>query len=327
MNSLLLQEINLRDLQHRFYEQTSAPETVIWFALHKNSKEFVDQVLRSHFEEKIVDQKEIQVRDAFDALLDFYSQLEIASLVNFISEESVLSYHEQVKEVLAHPSVANYYCKHYPQLLPQLFLARTEGKFPVRYGDETTNAIPIYLEMLEVCRPIYEDSDIQSFLDCLDDYSVIGKNMQPIVSIDLVIETIGKPAEYMERLIKPEDERELLDDALQGFVRFLEFCQNFYRLLERSADLPLLQSEMWNSQSYWFKILRTRASKAIDAAVSQFSTWESMLEPSAESFDTTQASITKLRQTLTELFSNKYEQALVKAAQENEVLLRGIQGT
>lgn len=192
-------------------------------------------------------------------------------------------------------------------------MARTEGKFTVRYGTETTNAIPIYLETLEVCRPVYEDPDIQLFLDCLDDYITLGENQQPIVSIDLVIETVGKPMEYIQRLIKPKDEQEQLDVALHGFIKFMEFCQNFYRLLERSADLPLLQSEIWHSQSYWFRILRTRASKAVDAAVSQFSGWEPMLESSTESFDVTQESITKLRQILAELFSDKYEHSLIEA--------------
>jgi hypothetical protein len=123
--------------------------------------------------------------------------------------------------------------------------------------------------------------------------------------------------------MKPEGEREQIDDALYGFVKFMEFCQNFYRLLERSADLPLLQSEIWHSQSYWFRILRTRASKAVDAAVSQFFNWEPMLEPSTESFDITQASIIKLRQILTELFSDKYEHVLVNVAQEREVVVHG----
>lgn len=320
-----LQNINLQDLQRRFYERPSAQDAVIWLAVNKTNTAFVDRVLRSHFEEPVTDPQEIKVRDAFDALLDFYSQLEIASLSDFIAEKSALLYHEQAKDILENPLVIKYYCERYPLLLPQLFLARTKGKFSIRYPAKAANAIPIYLEMLEVCRSFYEDADVQLFLDCLDDYILWGDEDNPIISIDLVIESIGNPSDYIKRLLRPLNERERLDNALQGFIKFLNFCQNFYNLLERSAEFPILQSAMWHSQSYWFRTLRdqTDISQTMDAAIALFSRWETILEPGNGSFEETQEAIAKLRLILSELFSDKYNCALLKTAQEQGITVFG----
>jgi hypothetical protein len=321
-----LQTINLSDLERRFYVSTSAQHAIIWLAVNKSNEPYLDEVLRNHFEEPIEDREAIRFRDALDSLLDFYSQLEIANLADFIHQDSVLWYRYQVESVLGNPIVAKYYCDRYPLLLPQLFLARIRGRFLTRY--QSTDAIPLYLEILDICRPIYENSDVQLFLDCVDDY-ILWQGDDQILSFDLILQAIENPNDYLQRLFRPRDQQELLDKALLGFINFIEFCQSFHGLLERSADLELLQSAIWHNQSYWFKTLRkTRnAGARMNNAIGLFSKWRTMLETGDDSFTETQNAIEGLQQILADLFSDRYERPLIQAAKEQGVIVHGFDVT
>jgi len=317
-----IKEINYRDIKRRFYDNTSAPYAVSWFKDNFKNMDTMYCVLRNHCYHAIRDSKEIKIRDAFDDLLSFYSQLEIASIANFIPIQIPSPHKECAGNILNHNAVSKFYREYYPLLLPQLYIARLNGFFDFRY-EQNNETIPLFIEMLEINRPFYEDPDVLSFLRCLDDYIIYEKSSNVIVSLGVIIDVIKDAKNYLERLGRVKNDRNALDKALQGFVKFLGISINYNLLLIRSSHFPLLQSAMWHDQSYWFGNLRGKAGKAIDEAIKQFLEWEQYLESGDAGFNETQESITELRRIFSELFSNKYEHLLIDYARELDILVKG----
>lgn len=316
-----IRNINFNDLSRRFYDGTSAREAIDWYKSHKEDAKLMRKVLRNHVVAPIRSSEEIRIRDAVDSLLTYYSYLEIAHIADFVPEQVDGVFYDDAREVLDNPIVAEYYCEFYPLILPQLFFARIDKRFSARRC-EHRESISLFLEMLEVCRPMHEDGDINSFLRCLDDYT-LSMDGKTILSMNLIVRAIQEPAEYVERLTRPASEREPLDEALAGFVKFLSFSLSFHALLERMGDLPLLQSACWHCQSYWFWNLRKKAHEAVDNAIRQYNEWESFFECEDDSFEATRLSIDSVRKVVGELYSDRFKLNLLAEARGQRVEVYG----
>jgi hypothetical protein len=72
--------------------------------------------------------------------------------------------------------------------------------------------------------------------------------------------------------------RDPLDESLHGFPGFLIFCLEFFEVLERTNELPLLQSGFWHYHPHWFEYLRKKLGRDWENAMRSLGRGQSTLE-------------------------------------------------
>lgn len=296
----------LDELVRLFFDGTTAPRASAMIRKNKRAnKPNLSKMLRYHTSD--IDDKLTWVRDAFDYLLEFYSLLEIASLLRSLPEPLPSKLATQAKRDLSHPAVQVYYEDHYPLLLPQLFLLRLKQKNTLHEAGKQETCFPLFAQFLSLVDSINDDDEVETFQWFLDDGERDG------YSIDDTLEVMSHREEFLKRFFSPPDDWDALDQSLHGFQRFVDFCVDFNRLLEVSKAFPRLQSAMWHFFSYWFDELGDKVGTQIGEAARLFLNWKPTTKTQrAEAEKEVQRYVASVERALKKLTSGKYGEELKK---------------
>lgn len=264
-----LQEANLQDLLAVYYKGTRAEEAAAHLRadieLHRQLE--LANLLRDYRERAITSPDEIRLRAAVDELLICYDVLEITALAGFVAPPDGSEFWKQTHIVLTNEHVQRYYAMLYPLKLPRLLRYRIQ-RLHTRVEGGTPALASFVMQFLALDRRFMATLNDGCLLRMLDSFRIGGYWFSDVVGL------IGKPKEFIRRILLPPEGREVPDVALHEFSLFLEFSFDLHRLLGRLADYPLLQSEAWNHYSYWFGIIGEQLKKQLGDALRQFLAWK-----------------------------------------------------
>lgn len=255
-----LQEQNFEDLKREFYTNRTGPKASRLVRELKKSE--LSWLLRHHREERIKN-KETWQRDYFDYLLAYYSILEIALLIGFVSQIP-LEDQNQALEHLNHAAIRKYYEENYPLELPGRLRRRLSGRGGLRIKDQDGKLTALFLEFTALTAYFETDPDLETFLWFLEGGVRNGywykDLLRVLASLDLLVESITKT---------PEAKTEL-DESVEGFGKFLEFCVQLDAILASSEFAAPFQIELFHYYAYWFQRLRKRIGSQISIALSNY---------------------------------------------------------
>lgn len=256
-----LRGVNLTDLQRR-YRPTGSPvaEAAVFLKENLPNAPHLKRVLRDHRQEAIYSAIEIRHRDSVDALLSYYSLLELASLVRFVPTPLPQRLAGEIKRTLGTDAVRAYYGEYYPLQLPQSLYLRITGRHRLAER-KTTIGATAYLEFLSLANEFDGDENIGHLMAFMDDYVIKGYSW-----VDLKALLID-PKSYAEEMCIEPDEQTVLHSAMHGFRKLIEFSENFDRFLQGLEDIPLFQSGAWHYFSYWFEHLEDRIGPVLESAL------------------------------------------------------------
>lgn len=235
----------------------------------------LDHLLRSH-RTKTVYGREVELRDAFDELLEYYSLLEIGCLARVIPDEFEADARRHAVWELGQPSLRRYYTEHYPLLLPRLFLRRMEtGKGPEIPLPEDASAR--YARFLDLNALLRKDESVDTFLWFLDEGF-----LDDSYSIKSVLAVLRDPEELMRCLMRdPGDGNATpLERGVEGFRTFLGFCADFDTFLQSGAKYPELHSAFWHYHGYWFRNINALVGPLMHEAIDNLMSWNAELAAS-----------------------------------------------
>jgi hypothetical protein len=248
-------------------------------------------LLRDHRERMIEARGEIDLRDAFDELLAYYSLIEIAMRAGVVSRlPEPLT--KEVRSLLQHSSVRPFYESYYPLVLPQLLLRRLMQKTGAP-GSAENDRLPVFYKFLDVSTLIddgtlAEDGDAETFFWLLDD----GKTADGY-SVEDFLEVTKRPRDLFVRMQRQDDDQDWLDVSLHGFKKFLTFCVSFDAFLARVQE-PSLQSAYWHYHGYWFGQLQAELGTSVLMALNNFTAWKPGEQATVRSVSQTQRAIAQL---------------------------------
>lgn len=296
-----IQLINFEDIRNTFFHGTSAPEAdkLARFDRRASGSVRLKHLLRHHQLQGVSDKNEIHLRDSFDSLLAFYSLLEIAILIDFVREPDTDEFWETVQLNLSHTDVRRYYEEHYPLYLPKLLRQRLDREITPKESKHSKTAV-LFSAFLSLENRTSWDPDIDIFLRLLD-YFYFGN-----VRLETLMSVLMKKEEFMRRILRAPQERDVLDMALQGFRKFLLFSQELDGLLQQSSEFPLLQSAMWHYHGYWFRAIGKQIESQIQKAVHHFLQWAPTRKEVREEIE---ASISEVKALMGRLVSGDYGKA------------------
>lgn len=261
-----VQFANFEDLLAFYYYGTSAHEAASYLTelIRRERHDELRTLLRDYRERAITSSREIELRAATDRLLSCCSIMEIASLSDFVAELQETDFASEMRIVLEDRYVRRYYQEYYPTKLPQLFRYRLMGSNrAVEPAEQATSNI---LEFLDLDRRFSEKLEDRYLLRMLDSFKIEGYWFSDVVEI------VGRPEEFINRLLLPSEERDVVSEALNEFGLFMQFCFDFRRLLT-VVDQPLLRSVIWNHYSYWFDIIGDKLRRQLGDALERFLEW------------------------------------------------------
>jgi hypothetical protein len=267
------QQSNLDDLTSVYRDQSDAAEadkTLNAIRTHQSQIQ-LSHLLRDPTKDRegTTSQEEMHQRNAFDALLEFYSIIEIASLIHYVPKRLPEDFSETAQWNLSEPMVKRYYEEIYRALLPKLFLSRLKHEISL-HEKLLTDPIPVhrlFVEFLGIVSHVRDDEAIKVFLWFLDDGRRDGYGIEDTLTV------LGNPEQYVERLLKPPTEWSPLDLSLRGLQGFLAFCLEFDDLWQRSNHYPLFQSSLSHYFSYWFENIGEKVARQVNRAMQAFLDW------------------------------------------------------
>jgi len=303
-------ELNLYDLRKRFLLGTSARDAgkILQNARMGRNSWDLRKLLRHHRNGGVTDSTEIDLRDSFDMLLAFYGLVEIASIIAYVPNPLPIEFQRVARFDLSQEVVLKYYAVNYPLLLPQLLRRRLDSEQALQESgsqSDLSQATSIFSRFLGLEERFRRESDLELLLRLLDSFYFDDYDISDVVA------AVRKPKEFMKRLTKKPRDRDVLDDALQGFVKLLAFCWELDALLKSAERFLLLQSTMWHYHAYSFKIIRTEFTKNINSAVRSFSSW-SLPTPSKKGRKEIQEYVRVTTEIVTRLTSDQYGRQMVK---------------
>jgi hypothetical protein len=236
-------------------------------------------LLRDYRRKAIVSPTEIKLRSAIDRLMNCCSILEITSLTGFVLEIQETNFGLFLRSILDNNHVRRYYEEFYPTKLPQLLRFRLAGANRVIEKSDGTSRNGSISAFLDLDRRFMENLEDGLLLRMLDSFTIRGYRFDDLVQI------IGKPEEFIQRLLVAPEQRDIPSRALYEFSLFMQFCFDLRDLLVRANSQPLLQSAMWNHYGYWFDIIGEELNVQLGRALLEFQKWE----PRAEDKDAARA--------------------------------------
>lgn len=265
-----LQEANFHDLLDVYYFGTSAKraEGHLISLLHGEQDAALKTLLRDYRTMAVRKREEIALRAGVDRLMNCYSIMEIASLGGLIADSRSSEFGRNALTILEHKHVRRYYEEFYPTRLPELFRWRIAGCVASRCDAQGSSSHLHIMAFLELDRRFMRSLEDDVFLRMLDSFWIGGYGFRDVV------ETIGRPRDFMEHLLRDPEEWDVISKALNQFSIFMQFCLDLDRLLGRSRKHPLLQSAMWNHYSYWFEIIGESLSERLGEALERFVDWK-----------------------------------------------------
>lgn len=299
-----IRQINFEDLIELYFRHTLAREAEEYLSLSRRGKAEIPlpHLLRYHEQEGVTDRREIHLRDCFDSLLAFYSLLEIAIVISFVPDPAEDDFWMGVKANLSLEPVCKYYEENYPLLLPKLLRRRLHGEIEPKDKDNSQTAA-IFTAFLGLEDRISKDRDIDIFMRLID-FFYFGQ-----VRLNTLIAVLMDKRDFMQRILKPPEERDVLDRGLQGFIKFLLFSNELDEILQESSEYPVFQSAMWHYHGYWFQTIGDRVGEQLKVAVGHFLKWTPHVSEK-EDRNEIEETVEQVTGVINRLTSRKYGDAL-----------------
>lgn len=240
--------------------------------------------------------------DTFNELLDFYSVVEIAAMVRYISDLPT-EFTQIAQRNLFNAEFREYYELHCSALLPNLLHSRLTGAFSL-YEEQVTDQVSIhhlFAEFIGLAMRVRHDDTIQIFREFISHRQVDGFDLNDVGII------LRDPADCAERLIKPVEQRTALDQAVCGLKEFVRFAIEFDDLLTRCSGHRLFQSAQFHCFAPWFDI-GTLARTWIHNAMLQVAKWQGNAEVANEfqPAEDRQGYFAAVQDAMERLFSSEY---------------------
>src|ERR1022692_2298241 len=225
---------HLTYMEKNWLAATSAVEAVRYF---RESTPGERQWMLRHHEEGKIKNKETWVRDHFDYLLGFYSVVEIAVTIGFVTElpPAFLKKH---LPILTDAAVRRYYEVNYPLDLPRRLRERLQTGWGYKVS-VTAQLDSYFYEFLELTKLIERDENLESFLWTLDGGWRDG------CGFATVQEALLESWPLFKAIQTPNEKKSELQHALAGFCEFIQFCEGLKSLLARMEDVPVVAEAMW----------------------------------------------------------------------------------
>jgi hypothetical protein len=226
--------------------------------------------LLRHHDEKSISNSETWLRDDVDYLLGFYAILEIALMIRFVEDVSV-TFQKRHAQALSNPALRRYYEWNYPLDLPR----RLRERFLFGVGFQIKRNVALHVsfyEFLDLTQVLERDSEIESFLWALDGGRREDKD--GVCDIDAVIRSLKSPTRFIGAIRRKPDRRSELDRALNGFCKFVQFCEALDLLIERLKSEPRLAEAMWLAHAYWFRSFESAIGEDLKRVVQSVARWQ-----------------------------------------------------
>jgi hypothetical protein len=265
-----VRKANFEDLISTYYHGTDAHVAAEYLdgLLQGNEVVHLAGLLRDYRERAILAPEEIKLRAATDRLMSCCSALEITSLAGFVSEVRDSEFGLFIRTILENEYVRRYYEEFYPTKLPQLFRFRLAGINRTVEDVDQDGVNSVISAFLNLDRQFMENLEDGIFLRMLDSFTIQGYRFGNLVDI------IGQPEAFVERLLEAPEERDVCSRALHEFSLFMQFCFDLDNILARADSRPIIQSAIWNHYGYWFDIIGEELGEQLGKALMQFQTWE-----------------------------------------------------
>jgi hypothetical protein len=261
-------QANLEDVLAKYYAGTAARSAAAYLTdcISRQRNGELETLLRDYRGRPITAKHEIDLRAATDRLLTCYSILEISSMANFVPQLPH-AFASEARSIIEYPQVRRYYEQYYSMKLPILFRRRLAGERFALSDSETAAGIPAILSFLDLDRQFTEKLEDRTLLRMLDSFTIDGYRFRDLVAL---IET---PERFVQYLLG-DPQRETLGQAARELGLFLQFCVELRGLLDRTGELPVLQSAMWSYYGYWFDVLGEELNRRLGDALTRFPAWQ-----------------------------------------------------
>ena len=261
---LQLQRANLYDLQALFLHRSEGPKALDLMASHPGH---LSELLRHHSELGIHDPLEVELRNAFDDALGFCGLLEIAVQAGYVGPEFPSDVSGPLRGLLEHREVRKYYEFLYPLPLPLCLRLRLIGHDCAVPASNASRQVRLFQDFLAVELALRESTPCMHFLALLDDYRVEHYSFASLEAV------FRRPDEYLARCFRNPQNRDSLDEALEGFVTTTRLWLRLLDIIESAAEFPLLQSSFWQHHAYWFRRAQDQTEKRIVSLMHALLTW------------------------------------------------------
>lgn len=264
-----LRPSNLRYLQRHYLVARNGSKAAVRIdrAVTPKSAKALAWLLRHHDEEDIEDE-ETWKRDEVDNLLEYYSLLEVASLLQVIPNPLPADVRKAAARHLNHPAIQRY-LRHYPLLLPQLCLLRTANLFTKTVTHKKAPAL--FWQFLELEARL-DNEYCETFLWFID--GGCRGDDDDCYDIDDTVALLKSPRPYFRALAVPPDQMSDLHKSLHGMRIFFQFCIDLDQFLAEPSLPPLVRFEAWNFFAYWFRNLALYvAHNELETALDHLKSW------------------------------------------------------
>jgi hypothetical protein len=253
---------NLDDLLARYWYGTGAPKAAA--LLGETPRRIrLGEILEQPRSVNRLDQK---IRTCVDDLLGFYSLLEVAARAALLPDPLPAPMVKMASGQLDDDDLRRYYEHWRPRVLPIRLRERVGGRRGKEEVDESVTTL-LFLQFLDM-NALVEDEDVNDFVSLLED------DGHGAVTLSDMLPAFDRPQDFFEHLAAPGPERSPLDNALQGFHKFLGSCRDFERLLAEAQQYRALQAAMWEFR--FGELERHRGTIALftEEAASRVGKWE-----------------------------------------------------
>jgi len=223
------------------------------FIVKKDDKG-LERLLRNHKKNPIETDQEVTKRDYVDALLDYYSLIEIGIIAGYFAHPIPEQWQEEIRLILSNKYVRKYYEKYYPLYLPQLLIKNIERENyyePIKIGDKVDSIL--FEKFIILNNSIRNDKEVNQFLWFLDDGIT---DYYSIIDFLMYLKT-GKHDKGANKI------KNSLNMALWGFLKYSQFLIDYFKLLEQCKCNSKLQSAFWHYQSYWLLQIKGKFGRTV----------------------------------------------------------------
>lgn len=250
--------LELITFQYRHTGAAAKAYTLLSDLIAQNRSEALRKLLRDHKKDPIQTNDEVNKRDNVDYLLEYYAILELGRIANYFPEDLTPSLKAEIREILDNDYVKRYYMDFYPLALPQLLLEQIETD-KVFYSDENNDQLAAYFEEFLMLTSIKRDEDVLQFLWFLDDGLTEGYSIHHLWNVlinkDKIKYKLGS------------DPNHTLNRALFGFIKYIQFLDDYAEFLKKLDQLRILQSACWHFHSYWFEHMQHKLGDIVTVAL------------------------------------------------------------
>ncbi len=256
------QEFNLEIISNQYRRKGAASKAYqnLSSLISKNDTRTLKNILRDHKYEPIWENHLVHERDNIDFLIDYYSILEIGIIANYFPNNLPPSLKNEVEKILGNEYVRRYYSKYYPLILPQLLLKNISSPKDQTTNDDLTKIQSnLFEKFLVLNQTIKSDKDVDQFLWFLDD------GITQAYSIHDLWDVLSNRETIRHKLSRSNAHP--LNSSLFGFIKYIQFLNDYADLLRQASEFKLLQSAFWHYQSYWFDHMKEQLGDIIEVAL------------------------------------------------------------